>query len=203
MKYLCDSCSRLVDVSEYTLRSGGLVLICPVCKMESSAGPPAPRRNAPVIELARPKPPPEGPFCPKCGAPHPAEQPSCAKCGLTFALFNPEHLALPAPLEETWTALVAAWSDAARHEAFLEECHQAGVLIEAARRYRVRSEQDPGDSAAALYRDEAGRRLMALTTLPHEEEPDLTWVKVVMAGVVVVACLALVGVIFYKLTHPV
>ena len=44
MKFLCDACSRLVDVSEYTLRSGSLVLICPVCKMENNAGPPAPRK---------------------------------------------------------------------------------------------------------------------------------------------------------------
>jgi len=110
-----------------------------------------------------------------------------------------------APLEELWTALAGSWSDAEKHLAFLEECNKAGVLTEAARRYRVKTEQDPSDATAALYRDEAARRLLALAAAalpPERAEPQFGFVKVAVAVVVVVACVAFFVFILYRLTHP-
>lgn len=172
MKFLCDACSRLVPVRDFSLRDGALIVACPECKAESRVPAPefADRKPAPVLELAHPKPPPEGPLCPKCGAQRPAGQEACARCGLVFALFRPENLALPPPLEARWSELQAHWADAELHDAFLDACASADVLTEAARRYRVQAEHAPGDSTALRYRDESARRLLALTSLPLKHD---------------------------------
>ncbi|MBI5544508.1 MAG: hypothetical protein HY901_11500 [Deltaproteobacteria bacterium] len=223
MKFLCDGCSRLVELREFSLREGALVATCPECRHENrtaapagtsgvagqAAAAPPERRPAAVLELARPKPPPEGPLCPKCGTPHSADLTACSRCGLVFALFNPENLALPKPLEEQWSALEGAWTEVERHEAFLADCSLAGVLTEAARRYRVRSEQVPGDALAIRYRDEAGAKLMALASLPLQREPKSegasTRVKLVVAVLFFLAsvgvCVAIFRQMFSSIQH--
>ncbi|MGC4120672.1 MAG: hypothetical protein QM765_40070 [Myxococcales bacterium] len=130
------------------------------------------RKPAPVLELAKPKPPPTGPLCPKCGSARPETAESCAKCGLVFALFKPENLALPGPLEELWREVEACWTDADRHAAFLAACVSGDVLTEAVRRYRVRAEQVPGDALASRFRDEATGRLLATAELSLSPRGD-------------------------------
>lgn len=207
MKFLCDACSRLVPVRDFSLRERALVVVCPECKAESRVPAPefAERPPAPVLELAHPRPPPQGPLCPKCGAPRPAEEESCARCGLVFALFRPENLALSAPLEARWSELQTRWADAERHDAFLDACASADVLTEAARRYRVQAEQAPGDSMALRYRDESARRLLATTTLPLRDEPPAGLSargRTVVAIAVFLACTALFAYVFFRLFRP-
>ncbi|HEY3451140.1 MAG TPA: hypothetical protein VGK67_32580 [Myxococcales bacterium] len=174
MKFLCEDCSRLVELKEFEVREGALILVCPACKHEGRVPPPAvmDRKPAPVLELAKPKPPPTGPLCPKCGAARPEEAESCAKCGVVFALFKPENLALPGPLEDLWREIETHWTEAERHVAFLSACVSTDVLAEAVRRYRLRAEQLPGDALASRFRDEATARLLATTELPLTSRAD-------------------------------
>ena len=174
MKFLCDNCSRLVELKDFTLSEGALILPCPACQQECRIPPPEvmDRKPAPVLELARPKPPPTGPLCPKCGEPRPDTVESCAKCGVVFALFKPENLALPGPLEELWKAIEAKWDDTARHEVFQAACLTPEVLGEAVRRYRIKSQLMPSDSLASRFRDEAIARLMVHTELPLNARAD-------------------------------
>lgn len=207
MKFLCDSCSRLVELREFALHDGALVLVCPACREESRVPPPEAlqRTPAPVLELARPKPPPSGPLCPKCGAARVEGAESCAKCGLVYALFKPENLALPRPLEELWKGCEASWTDADRHTAFLAACVSAEVLSEAARRYRVRAEHAPGDGIATRFRDEAVARLMAVAEVPLEHTtPEQHQARGVLIAVVLVGAslAALLTVIFKMLRMP-
>jgi hypothetical protein len=196
MKYLCDACSRLVTVGSFSVREESLVLVCPACGAESHAGPEE-AREAPVLTLAKPKPPPEGPLCPKCGASRPAEHDSCARCGLVFALFKPETLALPDEVEQIWKRLEANWSDEAEHEAFVEVCARAEGLQEAARRYRLKAEQDPRDRIAERFRDRLVSRLMAMSTVPVREPRAETGSRV--HPVVVAALVAAFGALFFSL----
>jgi hypothetical protein len=172
MKYLCDACGRIVDVGSFSVEGDRLALSCPVCGGQSVSGaaaapdpvpaPEPPRPPAAVLSIARPPKAPEGPLCPKCGAPRPPERDSCARCGLVFSRFNPENLALSPEIEALWAAVEASWGDEGRHEAFVEACTRAQVLTEAARRYRLAAERDPSDATAARRRDELVARLMAL-----------------------------------------
>lgn len=168
MKFLCEECSRLVELKAFELREGALILRCPACQHEGRVPPPEAmeRKPAPVLELAKPRPPPTGPLCPKCGAQRPEQAESCAKCGVVFALFKPENLALPGPLEDLWREVEAHWTEAERHVAFLSACVSSDVLAEAVRRYRLRAEQQPGDALASRFRDEATARLLATAELP-------------------------------------
>lgn len=210
MKFLCEECSRLVEIKEFQVREGALILVCPTCQHEGRVPPPEvlERRPAPVLELAKPRPPPTGPLCPKCGSARPEAAESCAKCGVVFALFKPENLALSAPLEDLWARVEASWTDPARHEAFLSACVSVEVLSEAVRRYRVRSEQAPGDALASRFRDDATTRLMAHAELPpssprEDAGSSLSKPASPVTLVLVVACLALfVGVLYWWLRHP-
>jgi predicted RNA-binding Zn-ribbon protein involved in translation (DUF1610 family) len=204
MKFVCDACSRLVEVAEFSVREGSLILVCPTCGQESLAAPD--RKPAPVLELARPKPPPQGPLCPKCGAPRVEATDACAKCGLVYALFKPETLALSPALEELWTAVEANWTDVGRHEAFLSACTASDQLTDAARRYRVRAEQTPGDALASRFRDEAASRVMATAAalpLSHDakgDRPDR--IKLVAAIALFLASMALFFYVLVRLMHP-
>jgi len=205
MKFLCDGCSRLVELRDFAVREGALLVSCPACRHEGRVPPPeaAGRPPAPVLELARPKPHPAGPRCPKCGAGRAGDAQSCARCGLVFALFRPETLALPEALEASWRALETTWTDAERHAAFLASCTSAEVLGEAVRRYRLKAEQAPGDALASRFRDDAVSRLMAHATLlpdlapgdrPRRPSP-------VAIGAALVAVLGLGALVFWLLKH--
>lgn len=165
MKYVCDACSRLVTAGRFSVEGDRVALVCPVCGEASEVGPEQ-ERHAPVLELARPRPPPQGPLCPKCGAARAEGEEACGRCGLVYARFKPENLALPAVVEELWSKLEADWNDPARHEAFIDACSRAGALPEAARRYRIKAEQMPGDTLAVRHRDELVNRLLAISTIP-------------------------------------
>jgi len=186
MKYLCDTCSRLVDVDRFTVRDGALLLACPPCGAASrTAERPGFGPSAPVLEFARPRPPP-GPLCPKCGAPRPDEHKACARCGLVFALFDPSAFALPQAVEQLWSQVELNWNEVGQHVAFLAACTGVDLLAEAARRYRLQAEQRPGDALAVRFRDEVVARLMALGTLPPPRPARLKLSRTVSAIVVLV-----------------
>ncbi len=204
MKFLCDECSRLLEIKEFQLREGALVLVCPACRHEGRVAPAGvpDRKPAPVLELAKPRPPPTGPLCPKCGAPHPEAAEACARCGLVFALFKPENLALPEPLEELWREAEAHWSEPERHAAFLAACGSADVLSEAVRRYRLRAEQDPGDAVASRMRDDATARLLATAELALPARPggglkQAQATSPLLLAVAVLCAAAIAGAVFY------
>jgi len=166
MKFLCDACSRLATVGDFLVREGSLVLVCPECGRESVGGQVREPKHAPVLELAKPRPPPSSALCPKCGAVRTAEDIACAKCGLVFELFRPEEYQLGSELEALWTRLEHDWNDPQAHESFIAACSQSGALNEAARRYRVRAAERPGDALAARFRDQVTRQLLAAANLP-------------------------------------
>ena len=54
MKYLCDSCQRLVDTRAFRVDAGALVLTCPTCGQESRTGPaPALPAEPPPVQRAQ------------------------------------------------------------------------------------------------------------------------------------------------------
>ena len=205
MKFVCDACSRLVEVGEFSVREGLLVLVCPTCGHESRAAPD--RKPAPVLEFAQPKRPPQGPLCPKCGVARAEAAESCVKCGLVFSLFKPENLALNPALEDLWAAVEANWTDVGRHEAFLLSCVAADQLTEAVRRYRVRAERTPGDALASRFRDEAASRVMATAAalpLSRDSKVDRSdRAKLVAAIAFLAASMVLAAYVLYQVMHPV
>lgn len=173
MKYLCDACSRLVDLLAFEVVEESLELVCPACGGKSRGGvalvtPPPKAPLAPPPARAAPS-WPRPLACPKCAAPRPPGRPDCARCGLVFERFNPDDFALPEPIEALWKALGSRWSDPASHGRFVDACGAAELLTEAVRRYRIRAEQDPRDPIAARYRDELIERLMATASLPTRD----------------------------------
>ena len=99
------------------------------------------------------------PNCPKCGQSSAATAESCARCGLVFARWIPssgQSESAPAFDDATlalWAEVQAAWSDLAKHEAFLKHCNAAGLLEPAGRLYRRYLDDHPAD--------EVGKRMQA------------------------------------------
>ncbi len=213
MKYLCDVCSRLVDLVAFSVEGDGLELVCPACGGKSRGGvslekpPPlfgahdAANGAAPVLAVARPAAAVPA-LCPKCAAPRQGEHEACTRCGLLFARFNPEDFALPAPVEAMWREVSAHWAELAGHEAFIEACSSADLLTEAVRRYRFKAEENPADPVATRYRDQLIERLMAVASLPSREAPSSAPRRAIgVAGFVLLGIVALALVfVFQRLT---
>ncbi len=163
MKYLCESCSRLVDLGRFSIRSGTLVLTCPACGAESRVeGPPGPAVGGAeppgASTTTAPEPSREPPALPAPGGPEP--RPSTAEAaGAT----------LPPEVEAGWTALLARWQEASAHAQFVALAGARGVLAEVGRRYRARVES--GDAMAVKGRDEVIRKAIELAQMatPAEE----------------------------------
>ena len=114
MKFVCDSCERLVEPASFRIQGEALLLACPRCqaesKLERTAQESPPSRPVVVPFASRPAPvePPqsesedEAPVmvvpaserCPKCAEPKNGRS-ACAKCGLIFELYRPEEDAIP------------------------------------------------------------------------------------------------------------
>jgi hypothetical protein len=180
VKYLCDRCSRLVDLGRFTVGQGGaLVLTCPTCGAESVVEPP---------KTAVPEPDsPRAPAEPEMATP-PAAAPGASPA--------PSE-ALPADVEAQWSGLLARWQDANAHAQFVAFAGARGVLAEVGRRYRVRA--DAGDAMALKGRDEVIRKAIQLAQLasPVEERASRgASVTLVMAAGLFVVLVVLIALTF-------
>jgi hypothetical protein len=185
MNGLCSACKQPVEVVDFRLGEGIVVVRCTACGKqqqlslsEASGGavvqeaplkaapapPPAPRPSAPMSPpAAAPRgtaieasfEPPEG-FCPKCVAPRSRQATSCPACGLVYAHAAASSAVQPsAGLKAAFTALCARWSDAPAHVRFLQQAAAGGELAAAGRLYRIRLAQAPTDALAKASLDAA------------------------------------------------
>ena len=163
MKAQCERCKEIVPL-EFTVEGSAIRVKCPSCSevyvVAGTAAAPAPT----------PPPPVEGGMtCPKCGAVQkPAD--ACRKCGLVIENWKGGAEQVPAPGAATalFTKCEEDWSDAARHEAFIDHCRRAGSLAYAASRYRQRG---GADEWLGRIRDLAEQTLM---TQPRTAPPKRT-----------------------------
>jgi antibiotic biosynthesis monooxygenase (ABM) superfamily enzyme len=88
-----------------------------------------------------------------------------------------------------WAEVEAAWTDEARHRAYLARFHDLEGLAAAGGRYRAALAARPGDPIAARFRDEVVRRAVAhgLASLPRSPQEHPRWKAAVRvaAGVVI------------------
>jgi hypothetical protein len=157
MNGLCSACGQPVELVDFRLDEGRVLVRCPACGKEqrlsvsdaggagdgAAPGPTAPA--APAIEPTFE--PPRG-FCPKCVAPRARDSAACPACGLVFANYQPGVLQPSAALAAAWTALAARWGHAAEHARFLRLAGAGDELAAAGRLYRVRLATAPDDGLA-------------------------------------------------------
>jgi hypothetical protein len=169
MNGLCSACQQPVEVVDFRLGEGIVVVRCTACGKEqrlslSEAGgataAPAPvarppeRTAPPSLPPAALAPafeplfePPAG-FCRKCVAPRATEATSCPSCGLVFANAPASELVPSARLAAAFRELAAHWGEAQEHVRFLHLAANGGELAMAGRLYRIRLAQAPGDAVA-------------------------------------------------------
>jgi len=217
MSGLCPFCSQPVEVVDFRLDAGHLLVRCTGCKREqrlsigqatqggAEAQPAPPREEARAAEAAAQKglgaieppfTPPAG-FCPKCISVRAAEAQSCPACGLHFSNSVLDGALLPsAALEAAWTELASHWGEAAEHTRFVRMASAAGELAAAGRLYRIRLAQAPKDALArtsleaAIKLASAPVSVEALKTLPDAVAAKRRVVAAVGATAVLLGLLA-------------
>jgi hypothetical protein len=174
MNGLCSACKQPVEVVDFRLGEGIVVVRCPACGKQQrlslseasgdrEASAPAQARTPSPLEVARPPlpvPPPgrqvgiepafEPPagFCPKCVAPRRPAAKSCPSCGLVFGKALSADVAPSDVLASAFAALAAQWADVPAHAKFLQFAAERGELAGAGRLYRIRLAQAPQDGVA-------------------------------------------------------
>jgi hypothetical protein len=170
MNGLCSACKQPVEVVDFRLGEGVVVVRCPACGKqqrlslsEASGGTdapaPAPEASVPSrAALSRPpfvqkvgiepgfEPPPG--FCPKCIAPRAPEAKSCPSCGLVFGKALSGDVKPSNALVTAFSALAAQWGEAPAHVRFLQLAAEHGELAAAGRLYRIRLAVAPEDAVA-------------------------------------------------------
>ncbi len=172
----------------------GVKLLCGACEragaLELSAGNSAAEawarcRHCGAKErvVIAPAAPPEGelegdaePRCPKCQTPV-GQRRACPTCGLaaermaTFAAAR--DVASPA-LEACWQAALDAWTEQARHDAFVQAAAGAGAFAFAAGKYQEATRARPDDPIAprqlARVRRTAEAAMLASAQVRHVEQ---------------------------------
>jgi hypothetical protein len=178
MNGLCTACKQPVEVLDFRLGEGIVVVRCTACGKqqrlslsEASATDEAAPAQLPVAPVAVPARAPARPavpsapaaasglsieplfeppagFCRKCVAPRAPEAKSCPSCGLVFAN-APSFQLKPSPgLMGAFRALAARWGEAKEHVRFLHQAQAGGELAMAGRLYRIRLAQAPMDAVA-------------------------------------------------------
>jgi hypothetical protein len=167
MNGLCPLCKQPVEVADFRLGEGIVVVRCPSCGNEqrlalSEASVAVPKAAGPARAPATPLPPSAAPaplaiqpvfeppaaFCPKCVSPRKPGSPSCPSCGLVFGQAVALDVKPSAALLSAYAALAARWDDAPAHTRFLHLAAAGGELAAAGRLYRIRLAQAPGDGVA-------------------------------------------------------
>lgn len=177
MNGLCSACKQPVEVVDFRLGEGIVIVRCTACgkqqqlslseasggavvpeaaetKAPAKVGPPATVRvppSAPAAPRAQSIAPsfevPPG-FCPKCVAPRTRQAASCPACGLVFANASASALQPSTGLAAAFEKLAANWADAPAHVRFLQQAAAGGELAVAGRLYRIRLAQAPNDALA-------------------------------------------------------
>ena len=174
MNGLCPVCKQPLEVVDFRLSEGTVVVRCPACGKQqrlslseasgdalavaplakppsvppvgNGSGSPGASGLGPfVIETAFE--PPEG-FCPKCVAPRAPAAKSCPACGLVFGRPLAGDSTPSAGLQTAFRALAGTWDDGPAHVRFLHLAQQSGELAAAGRLYRIRLAQVPDDGVA-------------------------------------------------------
>jgi hypothetical protein len=168
MNGLCSACKQPVEVVDFRLGEGVVVVRCPACgkqqrlslseasgDAETRVVPRAPEVRPPSASPSFPKQAPVEPFfeapegfCPKCVAPRTPEAKSCPACGLLFGKAQATDFAPSSGLGEAFRALAAHWGEAAAHARFLHLAAETGELAAAGRLYRIRLAKAPEDTVA-------------------------------------------------------
>lgn len=169
MNGLCPVCKQPVEVVDFRLGEGIVVVRCPACgkqqrlSLSEASGDgadvaqptPAAAAQAPSPRLARPGPSaiepafeaPAG-FCPKCVARRTEAAKSCPSCGLVFGKLLASDSTFSLGLQTAFRALAAHWDEASAHLRFLHLAQESGELAAAGRLYRIRLAQAPTDAVA-------------------------------------------------------
>jgi len=174
MNDLCPACGQPVEVVDFRLDQGHVVVRCRSCGQqrrlalsEASGAEATPAVASAAVEglpapASRPTPPPAaGPraieadfevpaaFCPKCVTPRSPAATSCPACGLVFSNAVRDSALQPSStLADAWRALAAHWNDAAEHTRFLQLADASGELTAACHLYRIRLARAPQDALA-------------------------------------------------------
>jgi hypothetical protein len=142
-------------------------------------------------------------LCPKCSKKRQPEAEACPRCGLVFALWSEESVPKVEPLDEhgkeLWSALLAEWSAADRHEEFLKHCLQTGTLAAAGRLYRQRLDEDPKDAVAAQMQAQIlTKATLTLSLNKSQPREVLTRTRWFWAVVLLAMALGIAGGLFWR-----
>jgi len=173
MNGLCSACKQPVEVVDFRLGEGIVVVRCSACgkqqrlTLSEASGEGASAVSEPAAWPGRPPsaapPPPPSPlrqasvepafeapagFCPKCIAPRSAEAKSCPSCGLDFSKALSGDVQPSSALASAFSALAAQWAEAPAHSRFLHLARERGELAAAGRLYRIRLAAFPDDAVA-------------------------------------------------------
>jgi hypothetical protein len=173
MNGLCLACKQPVEVVDFRLGEGIVVVRCSACGKQqrlslsaASGDPEQPPAPLPPVRGLRPPgaaPPAAAPgqlgaiepafevpagFCPKCIAPRSAEAKSCPSCGLDFGKTLAGDVQPSSALVSAFSALAAQWAEAPAHVRFLHLAADRGELAAAGRLYRIRLAGFPNDAVA-------------------------------------------------------
>jgi hypothetical protein len=136
--------------------------------------------------------------CPKCGRRQPQAE-ACRHCGLVFALWDPAKATGTTGddvAQRLFALAEAAWSETARHTAFIEHCSRTGQLPHAARCYRDRLARDPDDAVAREQQAKVVKVTeLTFLTRPRELADAPVPYRRALIGLVVVVFLILLGLI--------
>lgn len=132
---------------------------------------------APAAASERDEPPGEGdPRCPKCQT-QVGQQRACPTCGLAaerMSTFAAAREAASPALEACWQAALDAWTEQARHDAFVQAAAGAGAFAFAAGKYQEATRARPDDPIAARQlarvRRTAEAAMLASAQVRHVEQ---------------------------------
>lgn len=201
MNGLCTACKMPVEVLDFRLGEGIVVVRCTACGKQqrlalseasaTDAAAPAPQPVAPPAVTARPAAPSPAPapsgqaieplfeppsgFCRKCVAPRVSGAKSCPSCGLVFANAPAARLQPSAGLMAAYRALAARWGEAKEHLRFLHFAQASGELAMAGRLYRIRLAQSPTDAVARSSLEATVKMASApvsVATIRNTKEPE-------------------------------
>jgi hypothetical protein len=168
MNGLCPACKQPVEVVDFRLAEGIVLVRCAACGTqqrlalsvesgpESRASAPTP---VPAASSAWPSLPPQrlaipvafeppAAFCPKCVSPRTPGAKSCPSCGLVFGKPLSGEVRPSPGLASAFSALAERWDDAPAHGRFLHLAAAGGELAAAGRLYRIRLAEAPEDAVA-------------------------------------------------------